>query len=95
MGCDAWVDTACSGDLVLPQDTVPAFGLPPSVGVAAILGDGSQVVLDSYRCRIDWFGASPEVEVVANTGQWLLLGVGLLRGHDLHVDYRAGTVTLL
>jgi clan AA aspartic protease len=95
MGCDAWVDTGFSGELVLPTDIILAFGLPRSIGVAAILGDGSTVTLDSYICRLDWFGTTREVEVVANTGQWPLLGVGLLLGRDLHIDYRAMTVALL
>jgi clan AA aspartic protease len=95
MDCDAWVDTGFNGELVLPQSNVLALGLPRSAGIAATLGDGSQIVLDTYTCRIDWFGTSREIEVITNNGQWPLLGVGLLLSHELHIDYRALTMTLL
>ena len=34
------------------------------------------------------------LEIVANQGQYPLLGVGLLLDRDLHIDYRAKTVTI-
>ena len=37
---------------------------------------------------IDWFGAERSLEVIANEGEIPLLGVGLLLGKDLRVDYR-------
>jgi clan AA aspartic protease len=95
LNCDAWVDTGFNGELVLPQANILALGLPRSAGVAATLGDGSKIVLDTYTCRIDWFGTSREIEVITNSGQWPLLGVGLLLGHELHIDYRTQAMTLL
>ena len=52
----AWVDTAFTGELVIPQATMTRLGLPQSAAVMAGLADGTQVVLDTFSCVIDWFG---------------------------------------
>ena len=44
--------------------------------------------------KIEWFGEMRELEVVANSGSFPLLGVGLLFGHDLKISYRSGVVEL-
>ncbi len=54
----AWVDTAFNGELVLPQQQIDDLSLPQSGTVTAVLADGSQVVLNTYSCLSDWFGAS-------------------------------------
>lgn len=91
---DAWIDTGFTGDLVLPLAHVTALGLPPGPVVNAKLADGSDIELDTYTCLVEWFGAWKRIETIANAGQFPLLGVGLLQGHELHIDYRAGTLTL-
>jgi hypothetical protein len=35
-----------------------------------------------------------DLEVIANDGEYPLLGVGLLLGHDLHISYRSGNITI-
>ena len=60
----AWVDTAFTGELVIPQATITRLGLPQSAAVMAGLADGTQVVLDTFSCVIDWFGQERVVEVV-------------------------------
>jgi hypothetical protein len=50
--------------------------------------------LKRYVCRISWFGEERDLEVVANEGEYPLLGVGLLLGHDLHISYRSGEITI-
>jgi clan AA aspartic protease len=92
---DAWVGTGFTGELVVPQGQITLLGLPLGPGVPARLADGSEVELDSYLCLLEWFGAWRTIEVVASTGPFPLLGVGLLLGHELRIDYNAGTVTLL
>jgi clan AA aspartic protease len=92
---DAWVDTGFTGELVIPQAQVDAVHLPAGLAVRATLADGSDIVLNSYSCLLDWFGAWQAVEVIVNAGQFPLLGVGLLRGHELHIDYRTNTMTLV
>ena len=85
---DVWVDTGFTGDLVLPQFFIDEWQFPKSGSVDAILADGSQIELSTYSCVIDWFGAERPLEVIANEGDIPLLGVGLLLGKELRVDYR-------
>jgi clan AA aspartic protease len=85
----AWVDTAFTGELVIPRETIAGLGLPQSATVMAGLADGTEVVLETYSCVIDWFDQQIVVEVIGNEGQLPLLGVGLLRDRKLEIDYRA------
>jgi clan AA aspartic protease len=91
---EAWIDTGFNGDLVLPQCKIADLSLPPSGTVKAVLADGSEIALRRYTCRIDWFGETRDLEVVANDGEYPLLGVGLLVGRDLHISYRSANVTI-
>ena len=83
-----------NGDLVLPQRQIDDLALPQSGTVKAILADGSEVALRTYGCLIDWFGKQRHLEVIANEGEYPLLGVGLLLGHDLRISYRSGKITI-
>lgn len=89
-----WIDTGFTGDLVLPQRTIDELGLNPSGTVDGILADGSQTVLTTYHCEIDWFGRIRNLEVIANSGTTPLLGVGLLLAKELVVDYTNLMLTL-
>ena len=91
---EAWVDTGFTGELVLPQDRIAALGLPRSAVVRAELGDGSKTMLEVYSCLIEWLGHVQQIEVIANTGTSPLLGVGLLQGHTLTIDYTSRTLTI-
>ncbi len=91
---EAWVDTGFTGDLVLPQATIDALALRQSGSVDAILADGSQIELKTYTCFVNWFGEERRLEVVANDGDYPLLGVGLLLGLELRVNYHTMDVTL-
>lgn len=82
-----WVDTAFDGELVIPLNAIHDMELPQSAAVRATLADGTAVVLDTFDCEIAWFGQWRRVEVIANEGHLPLLGIGLLRGHRLTVDY--------
>jgi clan AA aspartic protease len=94
MEIEAWVDTGFTGELVLPQDQIATLGLPRSAVVRAELGDGSETVLEVHSCLIEWFGRVQQIEVIANTGTSPLLGVGLLQGHTLTIDYASHTLTI-
>ena len=48
-----WVDTAFTGELVVPRPTVERLGLMQSSAVAAGLADGSEVVLETYSCVVE------------------------------------------
>ena len=91
---EAWIDTGFNGELVLPRQQIDDLALPKSGTVKAILADGSEIALERYACIIDWFGEVRELEVVAGDGHFPLLGVGLLLGHDLHISYRSGDITV-
>jgi hypothetical protein len=43
---------------------------------------------------VDWFGAWQGIEVVANQGQFPLLGIGLLLGRELQINYQTQVVNL-
>jgi len=91
---EAWIDTGFNGDLVLPQKQIDDLALPHSGTVKGILADGSEVALKTYTCLIDWFGEERHLEVVDNSGECPLLGVGLLLGHDLRINYRSGDISI-
>ena len=84
----AWVDTAFNGELVVPRSIILSAGFKQSASCFARLADGKQVILESYTCVLDWFDNKEAIEVIANEGATPLLGVGLLDGHRLVVDYR-------
>lgn len=89
-----WVDTAFTGDLVVPRKVIEELGLRQSAAVTAGLADGTQVVLETYSCVVEWFGGPKTVEVVGNDGKIPLLGIGLLRDRRLEIDYRSRTVAI-
>jgi clan AA aspartic protease len=91
---EAWVDTGFNGDLVLPLSQIDDLDFPRSGSVDAVLADGSPIELNTYTCFVDWFGSNRRLEVVANEGEYPLLGVGLLLGLELRVNYRALLLTL-
>ena len=89
-----WIDTAFTGDLVLPRSQVASLGLRSKFAVPAILADGSEIEVDTYTAYLEWFGRTRRLEIIANDGSFPLLGTGLLRGRILHIDYSAGTLSL-
>jgi len=90
----AWIDTAFNGELVIPRRMIEVAQLEQSAGIEARLADGNAVMLESFTCLLDWFGKDVAVEVIANDGEYPLLGIGLLVGRRLTVDYTGMTVTL-
>ncbi len=90
----AWVDTAFTGELILPRSTIQKLKLPQSAAVTAGLADGTQVVLETFSCIVEWFGRRKIVEVVGNDGQVSLLGVGMLLDRKLEIDYRSRTLLI-
>jgi clan AA aspartic protease len=89
-----WIDTGFTGDLVLPSSLIADLALTRSGAVDAVLADGSLVPMSTYTCPIVWFGRTQHLEVVANEGEHALLGIGLLQGRELSVNYRTKRITL-
>lgn len=91
---DAWIDTGFTGELVLPHKYITLLGLPLGPSVMARLATGSDIQVDTFTCHVEWFDEWKRIEVVANQGEFPLLGVGLLIDHDLHVSYRSRSITI-
>lgn len=92
---EIWVDTGFTGDLVLPLSLIEELKLERNAMVRAILADGRDSRLRSYVAWIDWFGEELEIEVIAGTGESLLLGVGMLLGRRLTIDYADMSMSLM
>jgi clan AA aspartic protease len=89
---DAWIDTGFTGDLTMPSATVRIVDFPRGPKVRGVLADGTVVVLETHLCELEWFGEWRSIEMIGSDGDHPLLGVGLLRGHELTIDYRAMTL---
>jgi len=89
-----WIDTAFNGALVLPRKQIAKLGLVKESSAEAILADGHSVELETFACFFEWFGNSYETQIVANDGEYPLLGTMLLDGHRLNIDYQTKTVEL-
>lgn len=91
---DVWIDTGFTGDLVLPESAIEDLELEVTGSIDGVLADGSQVELSTYHCQLEWFDRVRDLEVIANTGQTPLLGVGLLLAKELRIDYTNLELTL-
>ena len=91
---DIWVDTGFTGDLILPRPLIEQLGLLESSVVKAAMGDGRKAEMNTFRAWINWFGEDLDVEVIVSSGQNALLGVRLMLGRCLTVDYRTLRLTL-
>ncbi len=90
----AWVDTAFTGELVIPRDVIDRLCLPQSSVITAGLADGKEVVLETFSCVLQWFGQERRIEAIESNGQCALLGTGLLHDRRLEIDYRLRTLTI-
>ena len=91
---DVWIDTAFDGHFVFSAGLIDELGLETLVETEAILADGTKVTLETFVAYMDWFGELIPVQVVANEGQYPLLGTALLADRQLNIDYLNATVDL-
>lgn len=89
-----WVDTAFNGCLVIPRPQIERLGLKQGSTTQAILADRHLVDLETFTCYLDWFGRVYRTQVVANDGEFPLLGTMLLEDRKLMIDYTAKSVML-
>jgi len=89
-----WIDTAFNGGLVIPRPQIERLGLTQASTTQAVLADGSLVDLETYTCYLQWFDGVYRTQVVANDGDFPLLGTLLLAGRRLTVDYQTRQVVL-
>ncbi len=83
----AWVDTAFNGSLVIPRPLIETLGLQQASTTQAILADGRVADLETFTCYLHWFDAVYRTQVVANDGEFPLLGTSLLVGRKITIDY--------
>lgn len=84
---DAIVDTGFDGTLALPGDEIQRLGLLRH-GVRYMRSSNNQVgPTRTYWCEADWFNGWVGFEVLQAGVPEALVGAGLLRGHELVVDY--------
>ena len=91
----AWIDTGFTGELVLPKSIVEELDLPHANVIKAELGDGSLTVFDTNNCVLKWFDELIEIEALESSGDFPLVGVSLLKGHEVLIDYDRNRVRVV
>ena len=91
---EAWVDTGFTGQLMLPINLVHSLTLPLLGKATARLANGKTEEVDRFQCWIEWFGERKPVAALASLGAFPLLGIALLAGHVLTIDYERCTLGL-
>ena len=71
---EVWVTDRFLANLVLPVRELPTW-IYKSGSVDAVLADGTPIEFHTYTSRDNWFGSDRQLEVVANNGDYPLLGV--------------------
>ena len=89
-----WIDTAFNGGLVIARQHIDRLGFKQSSTTQAVLADGRMVDLETFTCYLEWFGNVFRTQVVANDGEFSLLGTMLLADRQLVIDYMERRVTL-
>ena len=85
----AVIDTGYSDRLMLPPNVITALELPFMGTVHAFLADGSEVTFGTYLVTVLWDGQPIDVEAYESNST-PLVGMALLRGHNLNIDVERG-----
>jgi clan AA aspartic protease len=85
----AVIDTGYTGSLTLPPTIVAALGLRWRSTERFTLADGSELLLDVYVARVNWDGKWRTI-LAGEADTDPLVGMRLLRGHELKMQIRAG-----
>jgi len=91
---EAILDTGFNGFLTLPSALIAALGLPWLSRQQGQLADGTFQVLDVFAAAILWDGQPRTVEVEALDAQ-PLIGMALMRGHELRIQVKPGGVVTI
>ena len=83
------MDTGFSGELTLPISAIDRLGLESSGFSTYRVGGGSLTPFSSYDAVIRWGNGVKYITVLASEN-FPLVGVGLLWGKSLSVDFRHG-----
>jgi len=91
---EAVIDTGYTASLTLPPAIVAALGLRWRSMDRFTLADGSECLFDVYVAKVDWDGKVSTI-LVDEADADPLVGMRLLRGHELKMQVRArGKVTI-
>ncbi len=83
-----WIDTAFTGEPVLPDSVVEKLSLPVGDSIRTVYADGREAVCSTFRATIEWFGEQRAVEVISTRNPHGLLGLQLLLNRRLILDFR-------
>ena len=86
---DAVIDTGYSEYLTLPPTIVRQLALPFAGKGRAYLADGSEVFFDLYQATVLW-DSQPMPLDAYESNSIPLVGMALLRGHNLSIDVERG-----
>lgn len=86
---NAVVDTGFTGELTLPLELVEDLDLEFDAEMTAMLADGTLVQTVSYFGIVEWNGVDRSITVMAGEGD-ILLGMMLMRGHNLFIEVAEG-----
>jgi clan AA aspartic protease len=91
---EAVIDSGFTGALTLPPGLIATLGLRWRSMDRAILADGSTCIFQVYVGKVLWDGKARTI-LVAEADASPLVGMRLLRGHELKMQVRArGKVTI-
>jgi clan AA aspartic protease len=91
---EAVIDTGYTASLTLPPALIAALGLRWRSTNRFTLADGSDCILDVYVAKVNWNGKVRTI-LVDEADADPLVGMRLLRGHELRMQVRArGKVTV-
>jgi clan AA aspartic protease len=86
---EAVIDTGYTASLTLPPAAITALGLRWRSVDRGTLADGSECLFDVYEVRVVWDGKVRQI-LVGEADADPLVGMRLLRGHELKMQVRAG-----
>jgi len=85
---EAVIDTGYTASLTLPPAVVAALGLRWRSTDRFTLADGSERLFDVYVAKVEWDGKVRTI-LVDEADADALVGMRLLRGHELKMQVRA------
>lgn len=87
----AVIDTGFTSFLTLPASTAATLGLVCTSRGTAVIADGSEKEFDVFAAEIEWDGVRRAV-LISALGEDVLVGMGLLVGHELRMVVEPGGV---
>jgi predicted aspartyl protease len=89
-----YIDTAFDGELAVPESYASWFG-PPTDTASAVYADGNEIEQEVGECEVYWCGGFKRVSVMFIDCETPLLGVRLLEGHRLTVEFEKNGEVLI